>query len=182
MTTITRKFEFDSGHRVLGHEGKCRHLHGHRYVAEVTIDAPELDHLSMVVDFSVVKRVIGDWINHHWDHNLLLNRDDPFAQIETLEYGTDESTGNKVTKPELITDFLFGGRIPYVMPEGNPTAENIAAVLFKVSTELLREAGYEQLLVRQVRVYETPNCWADAFTNAVAKPANPRVRTMFDKR
>ena len=55
MPTITKKLEFDYGHRVLGHEGKCRHLHGHRGVAEVTVYAPSLDNLGRVVDFGAIK-------------------------------------------------------------------------------------------------------------------------------
>jgi 6-pyruvoyltetrahydropterin/6-carboxytetrahydropterin synthase len=29
--TITRRLEFDAGHRIPHHDGQCRHLHGHRY-------------------------------------------------------------------------------------------------------------------------------------------------------
>jgi 6-pyruvoyltetrahydropterin/6-carboxytetrahydropterin synthase len=34
---ITRKLEFDAGHRIPHHDGHCRHIHGHRYVIEVTL-------------------------------------------------------------------------------------------------------------------------------------------------
>lgn len=138
MITITRKFEFDSAHRVLGHEGKCRHLHGHRYVAEVTIQAPELDPLGRVIDFGVVKQIIGGWIDQNWDHNALLHCQDPLLQSR------DQNR-------------LFGGRTPYIMAYGNPTAENIASALFHISQASLPS----ELTVTHVRVYETPNCFAD---------------------
>lgn len=139
MLTITRKFEWDSGHRVLGHEGKCRHLHGHRYVAEVTVTAPELNKLGMVIDFSILKTVVGKWIDDNWDHNLLLNAADPMLDIPP-------------------TSAVWGGKKPYIMPVGNPTAEMMASCLHSLSALLL--LPYE-MIVTKIRVYETPNCYAD---------------------
>ena len=34
---ITRRLEFDAGHRIPDHASQCRHLHGHRYALEVTL-------------------------------------------------------------------------------------------------------------------------------------------------
>lgn len=134
VLTITRKIEFDYGHRVLGHEGKCRHLHGHHGVAEVTVRAPELDPLGRVVDFSVLKTLIKGWVDEHWDHNILLNLEDPqFPHfLETEE------------------------RRPYAF-EGNPTVELIARELFGVCQRFLPD----YLEVIHVRVWETPSCHAD---------------------
>ena len=39
-TTCTRRIEFDAAHRVMEHESKCRHLHGHRYAIEATFAQP----------------------------------------------------------------------------------------------------------------------------------------------
>ena len=136
MITITRRLEFDYGHRVLGHGGKCRSLHGHRGVAEITVQATQLDGLGMVVDFSLVKELIGGWIDAHWDHTLLLHPSDP--QLAHLQE-TEE-------------------RPPYTMIEGNPTAENMAAHLWGVSSRLLSSRGFT---VVNIRIFETPNCWAD---------------------
>jgi len=146
MHQITRKLEFDAGHRVLEHGGKCRNLHGHRYVAEVTVESDELDKLGMVVDFSEVKRLVGGWIDEHWDHNMILHPDDPLILNKTS------------TEIETVT-----GRKPFIMPFGveNPTAENMVKVLFKVSSNLLCP---QQLLVVKVRLYETPNCWAECWS------------------
>lgn len=139
-TLIWQRFEFDSGHRVLGHQGKCRHLHGHRYNAEVGISAYQLDGLSMVVDFSEVKKRIGTWIDEQWDHNTILNRQDPLC-------------GADVRMVALV------GRVPYLMPKGNPTAENLAMELFGQAVRLL-ETHYHHLRVEEVVIWETPNCRA----------------------
>lgn len=138
---ITRRLEFDAGHRVLGHGGKCRHLHGHRYRAEITVGPTRgLDELGMVIDFGLVKELVGAWIDTNWDHNMILHPEDP------LRYFLDDSERQEE-------------REPYVMPEEcNPTAENLAIVLFHKSRELLTP---QEMRVRRVRIYETPNCWAD---------------------
>src|SRR5262249_24520110 len=47
-----RRITFCTGHRVLRHEGKCAHLHGHNYTAIVHAAAPDLDGLGRVVDFA----------------------------------------------------------------------------------------------------------------------------------
>ena len=37
MLTITRKLEFDAGHRIPDHNSQCRNLHGHRYTLLITL-------------------------------------------------------------------------------------------------------------------------------------------------
>lgn len=139
LTEITRKIEFDAGHRVYGHESKCAHLHGHRYVAEITVTADELDSLGRVIDFSVVKNLVGGWIDDTWDHNLLLNDQDPLFDL-------------------ICQNEKENGRIPFFFSNENPTAENIARVLFEQAHWMLIT---HSIRVTRIRIYETPNCWAD---------------------
>jgi len=139
MITVTRAFEFDAGHRVMGHEGKCRFLHGHRYKALVTIAAPFIDKIGRVVDFGQMKQSIGEWIDNNWDHRLLLNHKDKLL-TETND---------------ILVHF---DQLPYLMKYGNPTAENMARELFDVCKQLVSDTG---LIVTRVRLYETPNCHAD---------------------
>ncbi len=147
MPTITRRFTFDSAHRILGHESKCRFLHGHRYVAEVTVSAPELDTLGRVVDFSVLKERVGKWIEDNWDHNILLHENDPLLLAEE-----DCMSG---TKPDKLALSIFGDKNPFIFIGRNPTAENIAMYLHSIAVVWLPDYKIEQ-----VRVWETPNCSA----------------------
>jgi len=135
---ITRKIEFDAGHRLIGHESKCAHLHGHRYVAEITVEAPGLDKVGRVVDFSVIKDKVGGWIDEHWDHNMLLNKEDPLLDMPP-------------------TSTIWNGKPPYIF-DCNPTAENMAEVLSTTARTLLDKGP---LIVVHIRLYETPNCWVD---------------------
>lgn len=136
MITITRRLEFDYGHRVLGHEGKCAYLHGHRASAEITIQAPELDNVGRVIDFGMVKTLVGSWVDGVWDHALLLNHADPLVNI-LREAGET--------------------RIYLMTAGGNPTAEVMAKELYTVAQGLLPAS----MTLVKVRIYETPNCWAD---------------------
>lgn len=138
MNTCTRRFEIDAGHRVMNHGGKCRNMHGHRYVIEVTVAAPQLDALGMVIDFSEIKSRIGDWLDREWDHGFLVFKDD----IEVI-----------------AALALVGGQKVAIVPF-NPTAENMATFLYEIKIpELLSGTN---ATVKRVRVWETPNCSAEA--------------------
>ena len=71
--SITQRIEWDMGHRLGdGYPSKCRHAHGHRYVAEVSFTAPDLDRYGMVVDFGNIKRLCKTWIDDNIDHAFLV--------------------------------------------------------------------------------------------------------------
>lgn len=147
MKTCTRKLEFDSAHRVLRHESKCIHLHGHRYVLEVTCGAEHLDSVGRVIDFGVIKQVFGGWIDEHLDHGYIASRDDDIAEhVERHECG----------------------KVYYMPPGCNPTAEELVSHLADVADGLLRK---HQVHVVAMRLYETPNCWADWIRDEVEEPA-----------
>ena len=135
--TISKLFQFDYGHRVLGHEGKCRHLHGHRGAAWVRVTAPELNELGMVIDFGIIKEKVGQWIDEFWDHNMILSYLDPLLRIDKEE--------------------VWQGKAPYIMSD-NPTAENMARNLFNIANSLLE---IHSITVVSVRLYETPSSFAD---------------------
>lgn len=145
MITVTRKMSFDAAHRILNHESKCKYLHGHTYTAEVTITLQSernLDELGRVVDFGEIKKRVGKWIDENWDHNIILNSKDPLWEIVLLH--------RKFQTP------IFGGREPYIM-DVNPTAENLAMELNNVCCRILPI----ELTVTNIRIWETPNCFAD---------------------
>jgi len=177
MVTCTRRLEWDSGHRVLNHGGKCKHLHGHRYAAEVTVEALQgLNDLGMVVDFSCIKNVLGAWIDEHLDHNMILHPDDMLTKLfldAKEDIGLRTPDGCTLGTLDFDThEELFSGKAPFIMPGDypNPTAENIAQLLREKAMELLTFP----LRVVNIRVFETPNCWADApnlmYSTALSKP------------
>ena len=129
MFRVTREIDFCYGHRLLNYEGKCRYLHGHNGRAVITIEAPGLDDRGMVLDFSDIKTVVSRWIDDNLDHRMVLCRDDPVVPL-LREQGE-----------------------PMYLLDQNPTAENIARVIFEVA----RRHGFP---VVETRLWETPRCFA----------------------
>ena len=72
----TQIIQFDAAHRIIGHQGKCRKLHGHRYVLEATFTADTLNDLNMIIDFATIKAKLKSWIDECWDHNTVLSKAD----------------------------------------------------------------------------------------------------------
>lgn len=132
---ITRRFSFAAGHRLLGHEGGCKNMHGHNYVAEVEVVADALDEIGRVVDFSVVKGLVGGWIDSAWDHAFIYN-DADHQVIAALAACPGKSFAMTC----------------------NPTAENMASLLLAAARQALAPMG---LRVTRVTLHETENCRAE---------------------
>ena len=110
---ITRRLEFDAGHRIPNHEGQCRHLHGHRYSLEITIEGKivQLNGASnegMVIDFGDIKKIAQELIIDPWDHSFLVYK----KYLEVLSTAIFNRYQNRI-------------------------------------------------YLQKIRLYETPNCWAD---------------------
>lgn len=147
---ITRRLEFDAGHRIPNHDSRCKHLHGHRYALEVTlsgevISAEGAANQGMLMDFSEVKMVAIRHLIDAWDHAFLAWRADKRV-VEFLS-----------TLPNHKT----------VLFDAPPTAEHLAAAAFRVLDLAYQDKYGTHLRLERVRIYETPNCWADAVRGEV---------------
>ncbi len=129
MFQVTRELRFCYGHRLLDYAGKCRHLHGHNGRAVITLAADQLDPLGMVLDFAEIKQVVGSWIDEHLDHKMLLHKSDPVLPLLRQQ-----------------------GEPVYVL-DVNPTAENIARLIF----DYAKSRGFP---VVQVQLWETDHSHA----------------------
>jgi 6-pyruvoyltetrahydropterin/6-carboxytetrahydropterin synthase len=137
MIECTRRIEFDAGHRVIGHQHKCKYLHGHRYVLEITAMSTELNELGMVVDFGELKNIIKDWIDENLDHNVILHQD-------------DEALGSLIARQT-------GQNIYYL--KSNPTAENIALHLKSdIIPKLFTKNSFN---IVRLKLFETPNSFVE---------------------
>jgi len=129
MFHVSREIDFCYGHRLLNYEGKCRYLHGHNGRAIISIAGTELDSRGMVLDFADIKQTVSTWIDDNLDHRMLLNRADPMVPIL-----------QEMDEPLYLLD-------------ENPTAENIAKLIFHQSQSL-------GVPIVEVRLWETPRCYA----------------------
>ncbi|NGM65917.1 6-pyruvoyl trahydropterin synthase family protein [Sphingobacterium sp. SGR-19] len=135
MILAERYHDISCGHRVVGHEGKCRFLHGHNYRIHFTVAADQLDEIGRVVDFSVIKTTLCAWLEEHFDHKFLIwEKDELLPQLQ-----------------EVAGDSLVV--VPF-----NPTAENIAQYL----VEHIGPQQFKDYPVRLVacKVEETAKCSA----------------------
>jgi 6-pyruvoyltetrahydropterin/6-carboxytetrahydropterin synthase len=124
MFRVSQEIDFCYGHRLLNYSGKCRHLHGHNGRAVIVLEGDELDARGMLVDFSDIKSSLRQWIEDELDHRMILCRADPaLPLLEQL-------------------------REPLYVIDQNPTAENIARLIF----EHARSQGFP---VVEVTLWET---------------------------
>ena len=92
------------------------------------------------MDFTEVKAIAQQHVVEPWDHAFLAWRQD-LAVVEFLA----SVPGHKT-----------------VLFDAPPTAEHLAQTAFRILDPLYRSRYGAGLELQQVRLYETPNCWADA--------------------
>jgi 6-pyruvoyltetrahydropterin/6-carboxytetrahydropterin synthase len=83
----------------------------------------------MVLDFSEIKRVVSAWIDEQLDHRMILHRSDPLVPL------------------------LQAQGEPLFLMDENPTAENIARLIY----EFTASRGFP---IVECRLWETPHCYA----------------------
>ena len=142
---ITTRLEFDAGHRIPNHKSQCRNLHGHRYTLEITLSGEIIatetaSENGMVMDFSDVKAIARKSVVDVWDHAFLVYKND----LEVLNFLKTLANHKTVIFPTV------------------PTAENMAAEAFKILKAEYQDTYGNHLKLERVRLYETPNSWADA--------------------
>lgn len=141
--TAERYHDISCGHRVVGHEGKCRHLHGHNYRIHFTCEANQLDNIGRVIDFSVIKAKLCMWLEDNWDHKFLAWEEDRIIQFfnRSAEMGEVK---------DALDSFVF---VPF-----NPTAENMAQYLVEIIGPIQLEGT--GVVLTSVRIEETAKCSA----------------------
>ena len=132
-------------HALWNYDGPCRNVHGHSYILYVTfigepVNDPDNPRNGMVMDFGDIKQIAKERLVDVWDHAFLVWRGD-----------------------QIMRDFLqmIPGHKTVVLDEV-PTAENLAAAAFAILEHAYRDRFEHELTLERVRLYETPNCWADA--------------------
>lgn len=144
LCAITRRVEFDAGHRIPLHGSKCRNMHGHRYVLNATVvgrvqTSPGADQ-GMVTDFGDLKSIMMAEVGEPWDHAFLVYHQDHQALLALDVFGKEHKT--------VILDCV-------------PTAENLAKIAFELIDGAIRSMpGDTPFFLQQIELWETPNCKA----------------------
>ena len=124
MYRVYKDIHFCYGHRLLDYNGKCAHPHGHNGKIVISLEVARLDRRGMVHDFGDIKDIVQKWVDEQLDHKMILRKDD--VLVKTLK--------------EL--------KEPYFLMDENPTAENLAKLVFDF-------AKSKKLPVKSVTFWET---------------------------
>ncbi len=130
MYSVTKTISFCYGHRLLNYDGKCKHLHGHNGRVEIHLATKKLDKRGMVADFGDVKGIVKGFVDRELDHKMIL-----------------------CDKDSIISVLKKLGE-PYFLMKENPTAENIAKLIYEF-------ARAKKLPVQSVRLWETDTSFAE---------------------
>ena len=135
---ITKEFNFEMAHALMGYDGPCKNIHGHSYHLEVTVKGLVKNETNdsdegMVVDFGDIKRVVKTEIVDLYDHALVLNE----------KMGLDLPQLNFMQK--LIT-------VPF-----QPTCENLLDHFAK----LIQAKIPEKVTLIRLYLRETPTSYAE---------------------
>lgn len=137
---ITKKFGFEAAHALWNYDGPCKNIHGHSYVLYVTIaghpvNDPDNPKHGMVMDFSVLKKIVNDEIIGRLDHALMINAHSPH-----LKFAKEGPLFGKIVA------------MPY-----QPTCENMVADF----AECLQKALPGQISLVSLRLHETDTAYAE---------------------
>jgi len=137
---VEKEIEFDAGHRVPSHKGKCRNPHGHRYRVVVGVvgdlHAAGGSDEGMVIDFGDIKEAMTKYIHDVHDHGFIMYGGDDAMRVGFYEASFFDEPDFKIIQ------------VPFV-----PTAENLAKHFWEIMTSAIHGVAY-------VKVYETPTSMA----------------------
>ncbi len=144
MLTITRKLEFDAGHRIPDHNSQCCNLHGHRYVLEITLTGGVVEQdgqpdNGMIMDFSDVKKLANSALVDVWDHAFLV-----YEKDTAVRAFLDSLPNHKTVVLPLV-----------------PTIENLTTIAFDILKNAFADHFGTGLTLHKIKLFETPNCWAE---------------------
>lgn len=130
---IAKEFNWEMGHHLPEHFGKCKNIHGHSYKMWVELEGDVLEN-GMVMDYYHLKDIIEPLIDK-MDHSFLVYEGDD-SIIEFLE---------KMNSKMVIVNF-------------QSTVENITNYFLAEIKKTKLPSNIEKV---KVRVYETPDDYAE---------------------
>lgn len=138
MYSATKEFNFEAGHCLDGHRGKCSNLHGHNYKIFVTVSSDNLNNMNMVMDFYDLN-IFAKPLFESFDHSFIYN----------------ESCKDTFEK-DIYNICIAHNRKVKILPF-RATAENMAKYFYD---ELNKMNIISDIKISKVTVYETPTSFA----------------------
>lgn len=140
---LTKSFTFEMAHALPGHDGPCKHIHGHTYelfvtIVGVPINDPSSPKYGMIMDFKDIKSLVKEAVTDDFDHALVLRKD----VANTLMKDTE----NVLFRRLILTDF-------------QPTTENLVSEFAR----RLQEKLPQHIKLHSLRLRETMTSYAEWF-------------------
>ena len=137
---ISKEFRWEMGHRLPFHEGLCRNIHGHSYKMAVEISG-EVGENGMIIDFYDLNKIINPIIEEY-DHAFMCWE-----------------------KDKNLREFLVKNKMKKVLVSYHSTVENICKDLgTRIIQKLKKLPGYHFDNIT-VKIFETPNSFAEINLN-----------------
>lgn len=139
---LTKIFYFESAHVLYNHDSKCKNIHGHSYQLHVTISGkvknePGHPHDGMIIDFSILKKIIQKEVIDHIDHALLISEKHPLI--------IDKNELQKFHEHKILI-------LPF-----QPTTENIIQYIANKIMNILPP----HIKLHKLKLNETPTSYAE---------------------
>lgn len=136
MLSCTKRYDnFPFAHRQPEHKGHCSLIHGHNWSFEFEFRAIELDGNGFVIDFGSLAW-LKTWLAGHFDHTLVLNRNDPYADVlQTM----------LLNGPSILARIKF---VP------NCGAEGLAKFVHDTIRETVQDKTSSRVRLHRVTVFE----------------------------
>jgi len=100
--SIAKSFRFEAAHHLPAHDGKCRRVHGHSWVAVVEVRGTELaasgPKVDMLTDYGTISDAVDPLVEQYLDH-----------------YDLNQTTGLPNPTSEAIARWLFA-QLEAVLP------------------------------------------------------------------
>lgn len=141
LQSISVRHNFEAAHRLYRTPGKCQQIHGHSFWAELTLHGEvDINGLVASVDFGDLKKAYRFFLDSTFDHHILLNKEDPWAQ--PIHAGCN-----------CYPDAEACETLPGLQPlEEDPTTENLAKM---IGEHMLEQAADLGIVFIQVHLQET---------------------------
>lgn len=141
---VTKQFGFEMSHALLNYDGLCRSIHGHSYKLQITVTGEPMNEPGhckdgMVIDFSMLKKLLQENIISKLDHSLMINEKAPVDKLDAL--------GQMYERHHVV---------PF-----QPTSENLVVYIAQQVKPLLPE----HIELFSVRLFETSSSFAEWYAS-----------------
>ena len=141
---VTKQFGFEMSHALLNYDGLCRSIHAHSYKLQITVMGEPMNEpghckYGMVIDFSMLKKMLQENIISKLDHSLMINEKAPVDKLNAL--------GQMYERHHVV---------PF-----QPTSENLVVYIARQIKPLLPE----HIALFSVRLFETSSSFAEWYAS-----------------